>query len=258
MLSSNKRKAGLLLVVATGATIAVFVLPRIAQDPAYHSFADSRSFLGVANFINVVTNAAFPLAGAYGLSRLPRTQGCPLRAAYVLLCIGVILVGFGSACYHLAPSNSTLTWDRAPMTIAFMALFTLVVGDYVSGRAGSWLLWPSILVGLASVVYWQFSESRGIGDLRPYALVQFLPMLLMPLILILFRPTRLRAALLWSALIVYALSKVAEYFDTPIFELTGFISGHSVKHLLAAAAVLAAIMAFRAGAPMPSAAAEKA
>lgn len=244
MVSSRNLRIGLLLVVAACAALGVFALPRIEQDPAYHQFADIRSALGLPNFLNVISNAAFLLAGACGLSRLPRLRGIPLRPAYRVICIGVILIGFGSAYYHLAPSTAALTWDRAPMTVAFMALFALVLGDCVSERAGTRLLWPLILAGLSSVAYWQLSELRGAGDLRPYALVQFLPMLLMPLVLILFSTTRLRAGRLWSALILYALSKLAEHYDTAIFEFTGFISGHSIKHLLAAVAVLAALMAW--------------
>lgn len=244
MMSSRNVKTVLLLLVTTTAALAIYALPRIAQDAAYHEFADTQARFGIPNFMNVITNAAFLFTGTYGLSRLPRLPQSPLRMAYVLLCIAVILVGCGSAWYHLAPSTATLVWDRAPMTIAFMALFALVLGDSIAERAGSRLLWPLVLAGLASVAYWQVSELRGAGDLRPYALVQFLPMLLIPLVLVLFGSTRLRAALLWSVLIVYALSKVAEQYDATIFELTGFISGHSVKHLLAATAVLAAILAY--------------
>ncbi|MCX7036659.1 MAG: hypothetical protein NT064_08755 [Proteobacteria bacterium] len=44
-------------------------------------------------------------------------------------------------------------------------------------------------------------------------------------------------------LAVYALAKVAETFDTQIFELTGLFSGHSLKHLLASLAALPVIAA---------------
>jgi hypothetical protein len=39
----------------------------------------------------------------------------------------------------------------------------------------------------------------------------------------------------WSVLGVYAASKLAELLDAPLFELTGLVSGHTLKHLLAAA-----------------------
>jgi hypothetical protein len=159
----------------------------------------------------------------------------------------VLLTAFGSAWYHLAPSDARLVWDRAPMTVAFMALFALVIGDGVSERAGKRMLWPLVIAGLASVAWWHLSEQRGHGDLRPYALVQFLPMALIPLILILFGAGRLRTPLLWVALCAYGLAKLAEQFDAQTLTLTGFISGHSAKHLLSAAAALAAVMAVPAG-----------
>jgi hypothetical protein len=235
----------ILLAVSVCAMLAALAMPRIPQDPGYHAFADRRVFFGVPGFLDVATNAAFLLAGAFGLSRLPRMQ--PLRPAYPVLCAAVILVAFGSAWYHLAPSDARLVWDRAPMTVAFMALFALVIGDGVSERAGKRMLWPLVLAGLASVAWWHLSEQRGHGDLRPYALVQFLPMAMIPLILILFGAGRLRMPLLWAALCAYALAKLAEHFDAEALALTGFISGHSVKHLLSAAAALAAVMAVATG-----------
>ncbi len=71
------------------------------------------------------------------------------------------------------------------MTIVFMALFSAIIEDRVSSRAGKALLWPLIVAGAASVGYWHLSELHGNGDLRPYGLVQFLPMVPIPLILIL-------------------------------------------------------------------------
>ena len=93
-------------------------------------------------------------------------------------------------------------------------------------------------MGAGSVFYWDYTESLGHGDLRPYALVQFLPMLLLPLIFWLL-PARYSGlkypmyALLW-----YGLAKVLEYFDLGIFEMTGeMVSGHTLKHVAAAIAV---------------------
>src|SRR2546430_1898790 len=94
-------------------------------------------------------------------------------------------VGFGSAYYHYAPSTPTLVWDRLPMTVAFMALFAMVVRDRISESCGRVLLWPLVLAGVTSVGYWHWSEFHGRGDLRAYAVIEFLPMLLMPLLRIL-------------------------------------------------------------------------
>jgi len=232
----------ILLTVAAIAVIGSLFVARIPQDPVYHQFADDRTLLGIPNFWNVVTNIPFVLVGILGLARVSKVVA--LRSGYLIVCVGIILVGVGSAYYHLAPSTPTLTWDRLPMTIVFMALFSAIIEDRVSGRAGRILLWPLIVVGAASVGYWHLSELQGNGDLRPYGLVQFLPMVLIPLILVLFPPRGLRTSFLWWTLITYALTKVAEHFDLGIFEMTGIISGHSMKHLLASLAILFFLLAY--------------
>ncbi len=232
----------ILTVAAVGVVGSLFV-PRIPQDPAYHQFANDRILLGIPNFWNVVTNIPFVLVGVFGLARVSKVIA--LRSSYLLVCLGIVLVGVGSAYYHFSPSTKSLVWDRLPMTIVLMALFSAIIEDRVSSRAGKTLLWPLILVGAASVGYWYLSESQGSGDLRPYGLVQFLPFLLIPLILILYRSGRLCTAYLCWTLITYALAKIAEHFDLWIFETTGTISGHSVKHLFASLAILFFVLAYR-------------
>jgi hypothetical protein len=86
--------------------------------------------------------------------------------------VGLILTGLGSTFYHWEPDNGRLLWDRLPMTLVFMMLLTWIVTD---GRARRWELAVVVALGLAgigSVLWWRVS-----GDLRPYALVQFGPML---------------------------------------------------------------------------------
>ncbi len=233
----------IVLTIAAVAVIGLLFIPRIPQDPAYHRFADDRILFAVSNFCNVVTNIPFVLVGLFGLPR--RSQAAALRTGYLIVCLGVVLVGMGSAYYHLAPSTPTLTWDRLPMTIVFMALFSTIIENRVSSRAGKILLWPLIVVGAASVGYWHLSELQGNGDLRAYGLVQFLPMVLIPLILILYPSGSLRSSFLWWMLVTYVLSKIAEHFDVWIFEATGTISGHSMKHLLASLAVWCFLLSYR-------------
>ena len=232
----------IVLTVAAVGVIGSLFVPRIPQDPAYHQFVDDRTLLGIPNFWNVVTNIPFVLVGIFGLARLSRVVA--LRSGYLIVCVGIVLVAVGSSYYHYAPSTKSLVWDRLPMTIVFMALFSTIIEDRVSGRAGKILLWPLIVVGAASVGYWHLSELQGNGDLRPYGLVQFLPLVLIPLILVLFPSRGLRTSFLWWTLITYALSKITEHFDLGIFETTGMISGHSIKHLLASLALLFFVLAY--------------
>jgi hypothetical protein len=223
----------LVLVTAAGA-VAMFLIDPIAQDPAYHRFTDTREYFGVPNFWNVVSNLPFLVAGVLGLLQSRRLASPDLATHYRAFCVAVALVALGSAWYHLAPDNARLVFDRMPMTIAFMTLLAAVIADRVNWVAGRALLWPLIVAGIASIAWWIRTEAAGHGDLRPYALVQFLPMLLLPLMLVLWKGEGLSARRLWMALGAYAAAKLAEYGDF-----------HAVKHLLAALAAWWIIRAFQ-------------
>lgn len=236
-------RQGVLVAVSLIAVLALSVAGRVAQDPGYHRFADSATLFGIANFFNVVSNLPFIAVGALGLWRAPRLAHVHARDAYRVLCMAVILVGFGSAYYHHAPGNATLLWDRLPMTVAFMALLTLLLEERVLERRKPGLLWLLVAVGASSAVYWALTESLGQGDLRPYILVQFLPVVLIPLIIALFPTGPSSNRLLLAALGLYGLAKLLETFDSRTLELTAVVSGHSLKHVAAAAAVLCIVRA---------------
>jgi hypothetical protein len=129
------------------------------------------------------------------------------------------------------------------MTLAFMALLSIVIGEHMDVRASRLLLWPLIMVGIASVGYWHWTESIGQGDLRFYGLVQFLPMLIIPLTLVLL-PSRFSSTIyVWAVIVAYGVSKLLEYFDHELFRLTGFIGGHPLKHIVAALGTYALCLA---------------
>jgi len=232
------------------AITAIAFMHPIPQDPAYHNFVDQRTLYGVPNFWNVASNAPFVIAGLLGLLLLMRQQpvtgGLPeLRPAYRVFFIGVFLTGFGSGYYHLDPNSTTLVWDRLPMTLAFMAFFSIIVGEYLSPGLGRALLWPLVVIGVLSIVYWHITESAGRGDLRPYALVQFLPMVLIPMILLMFRPRLDGSIFLWAMIAFYVVSKITEYYDADIFAALGAMSGHSIKHIAAAIGTVFIYIALR-------------
>lgn len=221
------------------ALIAVFTLvPKIPQDLSYHYFGDQKQILGIPNFWNVMTNLPFLVVGFMGIQKITNSRlggAMPqLRPAYLTFFMGIFLVGLGSGYYHLNPDNGSLIWDRLPMTIAFMALFSAVVGEFLSIEWGRRLLYPLVLAGMLSVIYWHWSEQQGHGDLRFYGLVQFLPMVLIPVMLIYCRPRFSGNGYLWGLVGIYATAKLAESGDVVIYEHLRFLSGHSLKHLLAA------------------------
>lgn len=239
----KNRRMGILVILflTTVSAAAVSILPKMPQDPAYNNFADSRNAGGIPNAANALSNAAFILVGLYGLRALT-AKGCIFaeraeRWIYIALYLGVILTGIGSGYYHLWPDNDRLVWDRLPMTILFGSLVSSIISERISPRAGLLLLPLFLAAGMGSVIYWGLSERAGTGDLRLYCFVHFYPLLLIPVIMCLFpnRYTRSRD-LLW-VLGFYGLATVAEALDKPIFDILHLVSGHTVKHLLAAAAV---------------------
>src|SRR5262249_11318049 len=144
----------------------------------------------------------------------------------------------GSAWYHLAPSNASLVWDRLPMSVGFMALLAGVIAERIDVRLGLWLLAPLVLLGLVGVLTWGASERAGAGDLRLYAFVQCFPLVAIPLVLALTPRTYGDSWVYFVVMGVYVLAKLAEVGDRAIFvALGGVVSGHTLKHLIAALAV---------------------
>jgi len=228
-------RIALIVGFAVAAVLALFLLPAIPQDPAYHSFADQRTIWGTPIFWNVISNLPFLLVAIWGLRAVRAHSAFQQnweRTAYCLLLAGVAFVTFGSAYYHLSPNDTSLFWDRLPMTIAFMSLFATTIGERISMRAGRLLLSPLIALGAASVLYWRLS-----GDLRPYVLVQFLPMITLPLMAVLLRPRYTGTNGILGMIGFYTLAKILELFDRQIGEILA-TAGHPWKHIAAALAML--------------------
>lgn len=231
-----KNKIIVFVVIPVVSVVVLLFVGPISQDLNYHDFADTRQMLGVLNFNDVISNAPFLLFGIWGLMSVRNRQIIrSIRIHYIIFCAGVILTGLGSSYYHLNPNNKTLVWDRLPMTIAFMSFFSAVVVDYLSHNLGRKILIPVLIFGMASILYWHLTEEMGKGDLRPYAIVQFLPMLLIPLMIVLYEPVNTQKRFIIWGLVFYGLSKVFEALDKSILEMSWeIISGHSIKHLMAA------------------------
>ena len=241
LIQMNKKERlgyALILLTALLAVGAVLTQGPIPQDVTYHLFVDTREIWSIPNFWNVVTNFPFAIVGVLALYqlRLPGRLGFldETRMACTLLFFGTFLVSIGSSYYHLEPNNQTLVWDRLPMTIAFMSLLSIIISEFISIRTGKALLLPLLLAGILSVAYWHITELRGEGDLRFYALVQFYPMVAVPIVLVCFRPRCTHIQAYWWLLLIYLTAKVFEQLDGEVFDALGFISGHSLKHLAAA------------------------
>ena len=230
-------KPALVCGFVLGSLLTLFLVPPIAQDPTYHSLADTRQFLGIPNFWNVVSNLPFLLVGWLGIRAARVTEAVDARLAWQVLFIGIGLVGVGSSWYHWAPDSARLVWDRLPITVGFMGLLVAMLAEVCDGRL-SRLLIPAVLLGIVSVMVWAMT-----GDLRLYGWVQFMPLGVLLLLLVMYRAPYTRSGLLWLALAGYALAKVFEHFDAVVFEvLRGTLSGHTLKHFAAAAGCWALVV----------------
>ena len=221
------------------ALLAAGLLPFIAQDQAYHQFADRRIFFNVPNTLDSLSNLAFVIFGAWGLvlqwRRLLVFETGALQQLVTLFFVGFIGTGVGSFWYHLAPDDTGLVLDRLGMVIALSGVLGIAAAHKVSARAGYALAALALALGPLSVWWWKQS-----GNVAPYAVLQFGGMLLVIWMMSLRSSVR---GPNWAVFItLYALAKVFETFDLQVFQLThGLISGHTLKHLVAACAALAII-----------------
>lgn len=239
-LIDTRQKIGffLMAVLIFIVPVIIFMQEPIAQDPGYHLFKDTRFIFSVNNFYNVISNIPFLMVGLLGLYKIIISNQLKLlvelKLAYLLLYFGLVLVAFGSGYYHLEPNNQTLLWDRLPMTISFMALMSVLIGEFLSVKTAKLILMPLIIVGIASVLHWYLGELKGVGDLRFYILVQFVPVLSIPIILSFFKSSFKQVYGYWLLLLAYIVAKILEYFDGEVFGFSGLVSGHSLKHVMAA------------------------
>jgi hypothetical protein len=246
----------LLAAISIALAVAAFALPAMPQPLSYHAFADCRTIWAVPNFFNVVSNLPFLVGGALGLVQVYRGQGRFIdpreQLPYLVFFLGALLTCFGSAYYHAAPDNPRLVWDRLPMTLGFAGLVAAALAERIDLRYGLRALWPLLGLGVASVLYWYGTERAGAGNVIPYAVYQAWSILAIVLLIVAFPARRYSHGngLLWAA-VFYGVAKIFETFDLAVFRvLDGTLSGHTIKHLFAAAAVFAIVRQLRLRRPL--------
>lgn len=227
-----------LAITALLAAVALYHGP-IAQPAGYHDFADQQVVLGIPHFADVISNFGFALVALWGWVGLAPAARHPDyhtgRAGYRLFLVGLFLTALGSSWYHLAPDNARLVWDRVPIALACGGLLGGVWGDVQRRESRQLAAWLA-LAAFASVGWWRFTDFSGSGDLRPYLLLQALPILLIPLWQWIYRMPGADRLAFGAALALYVVAKFAELNDHEIAALFGGLTGHTLKHLLAAGA----------------------
>lgn len=243
----SRGEAGLLLGLAALLALALFG-PMLPASAHQHALADQRALWGVPCALDVLSNLPFAIAGLWGLVALrrvaPGTLDAPSRALAALFFAGLVCTAAGSGLYHWQPQDAGLLWDRLGMVLPFAGLLGLAAAGRVSARAGAAAAGAVLLAGPLAVLWWSHS-----GNLLPWAVVQLGGMLVVLALACLPRRDGALALHLGAVLALYAVAKLFEAADHPVFEATAqAVSGHSLKHVLAAGAawpVLAALAALR-------------
>jgi len=234
-----------LWLLATVFGPAVMALPShglVDLHPHGHPFVDARMLWGIPNFMDVLSNAPLLLAGLLGMWVLRSAPLLPpARQATAVFFVGLMVTGLGSAWYHWAPDAQGLVLDRLGMAVTFAGALALAVSERVSAAAARVTLRISLVVALLSAVM-----PLSHDNVWPWAVVQFGGMALM-LWLSLQKPVASAVGVRIGALLaLYAVAKVFELGDEAIFHATGeLVSGHTLKHLVAALAVFPVWLAVR-------------
>jgi hypothetical protein len=227
------------LVLSTVVALMLLHGP-IRQLEHYHEFADHSFWAGIPHAADVLSNLGFALVALWGAFRLwPKRNHAAVRAGWIdysVFLIALLLTSVGSTYYHLAPDDWRLVWDRLPIALACAALLAGVRAQLVPRVNAKSEVIGLTMFAFASVAWWYVGQLGGSGDLRPYLLLQAAPLVLIPLWQAIHGASRGDRLWFGFALVLYVLAKIAEVHDHEIQSTLGWITGHTVKHLLASAA----------------------
>ena len=274
LLRLSQKERATLWVGAALIVIAVLA-PPLKHSGYSHPFADGRTLWGVPNALDVLSNVAFVVWGVVGLLGLlavGRAQTSPLRhlvsplrSVAFLFFSGLMITGAASAYYHLTPNNDGLAIDRLGMVVAFAGMLGLAAAERVSVRAGMICALATMVFGVLSVAVW-----AGTGNVLPWGVVQFGGMAGVVALAFAAPVSQMMSSsvsrsvpqettrstpppiapsstppIAWGWVIaIYALAKACELADSQIYAFSQqLISGHSLKHLIAACAAAPVVWA---------------
>ncbi len=245
------RERGLLLTVL--ALLLIASLAPAWQVPAsYHQFADQRGWGLLPHALDVLSNLCFAAWGIAGLAALQRwrqrhrrslrlpqrklvARARNERRVYAMARLffwGLLATTAASAFYHWQPDDLGLAVDRAGMVLAFAGLLGLGAALHIGTRAAAVLAVGVVLAGALGL-----GLALATGNTTPWTTLQ-LGGLLLVMAFGCLPSYHAGAPLLrvnwWAVLAWYALAKLLETVDASVFALTGqWVSGHSLKHIVA-------------------------
>lgn len=233
-------------ILSAGILLAAVIMQPISQPAEYHQFVDQRIYFGIPNFFDVTSNLFLLLVGLAGLVFLMRPQELLVHRAFIepserwpyfIIFLCAIIACFSSIYYHLEPDNTRLAWDRLPIAIGITTLLAIMLIERIDKNIGFRLLPFLIVIGVGSVIYWYWTEQKGVGNLNFYIVVQFYSPLAIILIGSFSSSRYTRSSDIYRTIVIYVIAKIAELLDREIYSLGQIISGHTLKHLFAGLAV---------------------
>lgn len=205
----------------------------ISQPQDYHDFADDRELLGIPNGLDVMSNLAIVFPGLVGLAFVHERRTNPRvsddeTSIHITLFSGMILTFAGSVWFHLDPNDSTMLWDRLGMSIIIGSCISLLINDLWDRGIAARIHIPIVVASVISVLWWPVFD-----DLRVYFIVKHHPFILFPILLFFGNQLYNKISGYYWGLSMFILATIFEFADEVIFDITGFISGHTLKHIAA-------------------------
>jgi len=151
------------LLCTFAAIVAMWLVHPVQLDVALHAFDEGRDVFRLRNLSSVISCLPMTLVGVWGIYSVLRaragrsTQGLPSN--YLVFFAGMALTGLVGAYYHWQPNEAGWGEQRLPMTIAFMAFFSLLLGELVHMAIARRSAWPLTLCGIVSILAWAGAEA---------------------------------------------------------------------------------------------------
>lgn len=231
----------LALLLAMTLALASGLLAWGPIGPGSHHYADTRALAGIAGAANALASLPLVLVAFGGVAALRRSRWpAEVVRPWQLFFAAAGSASLLAALYHLQPDDGSHLLAQLLMAAAFTLLLAGFLAERVHPQFGSRSACViALLLPLLAALWSLLAEVWiGVADRRGLLLLQLLPVLLVPAGALALAG-RVTSAGDWLAmLLLYALAKLLEAADAPVYAALGWISGHSLMHLVLAGVAL--------------------